>query len=323
MNTTTTKALALLLLGRVIAFAGPVEDSQHLAVVKYPELGREGSEFHQAFMKLLGEKRVNDPSFFRVDNWPEQLADITKGYLARLKVEAEEKAHREAVEREAMVRAADQAAETKRRADEARAIAEERVAAARRIAEEEAARLAKLAAQDEAEKDRRVFDKLVFGDSPANARRKLAESKLVKEGIATNPDLRYYLPIGHLRFTLAFDFADDQLARVEAWGRVATAEKLDAIAREDWATLRAVAVERFGSPTKTFGFPNTARMQSGFITPSDKWLLGDRTVELSLVRDDSIFIVLLRISDPTRIAAAYAASAARLKAGIRAAAGGL
>jgi len=53
----------------------PVQESQKLAIAKYPALADSKSKMNQKFLELLTATRASDPSFLQRDDWPVKLAD--------------------------------------------------------------------------------------------------------------------------------------------------------------------------------------------------------------------------------------------------------
>lgn len=290
------KLIALTLIAfAAAAFAADsvaVEDWQRKAVAKYPSLAVEGSDLNRKFVELVKFHRAVNPGFFNEDDWPMRAAELANDRLR-------------------------EAAESRHRAETAKQRAREREAKA-------AADEKEMLAQWESEKPRRVFDKLVFGDSEEMVRRKLDVSDMVKPTVYRGGSLgiSYEWPIGELVCRLAFK-VDGGLSEISAWARARNASYLDTLVMRDWETLRAVAIERYGPPTKSAPYPSIFGVKNGFGIVTDRWELPDRTIAVQLVEENSTFYPLLEISDPARAATARASAEEKRTQAVKAAASAL
>ncbi len=52
-----------------------VDDAQRAAVLRYPELGRQGSEFNKKFLDRRKEYLASKPEYFKDTSWPMRLAE--------------------------------------------------------------------------------------------------------------------------------------------------------------------------------------------------------------------------------------------------------
>jgi len=270
-----------------------VERWQAAAVLKYPALKESGSPLNQQFLAIIAGKRQSEPAFFSQPDWPLRAADLA--------VEA--------------LKAAEVAAKEKAKADEAAAIAKNRSNenAARNMSrakkeQEEKAELAKARAEEaamwETQKDKWVFDKLMFGDAEDVITRKLAGSKIVTSRVAPSVrvDLnsRYRWVLGERNFNMDFEMKDDKLTSIGFACPPERTTNLDSLVREDWDKVRAVAIERFGQPTKSSEYPTTNTLRRGGTTVTDVWERPGSTVTLGVAEDDSMCKPTLRISTPAK-----------------------
>jgi hypothetical protein len=56
-------------------YAEAVNAAQHLAVARYPDLGKAGTAFNTRFVAAYHRLRFEDPNFFSDPDWPLHLAD--------------------------------------------------------------------------------------------------------------------------------------------------------------------------------------------------------------------------------------------------------
>jgi hypothetical protein len=243
----------------------------------------------QQFLTVIAEKRKSDPAFFNQPDWPLRAADLAVEQLKAAETAAKAKAAADQAAAEAKAKAETQAAKSMTRDQREQAfVAKER-------AEE--------AAQWEKQKDKWVFDRLVFGDSEEVIVRKLNPSKLVTPRVApsTRVELnsRYRWVIGEHKFNIEFEMKDGLAAITFGSGAERTTE-LDTLVREDWDKLRAAAIELLGPPAKSVEYPAKAAMRRGGMTVTDVWTRPGSAVALGISEDDSQCNATLRISDPAR-----------------------
>jgi hypothetical protein len=263
-----------------------VERWQAAAVLKYPALKQPGSPLNQQFLAVVAEKRKSDPAFFNQPDWPLRAADLAVAGLAAAETAAKEKA-----------KADEPAAQEKDRAEAAAAKSmtreqREKADADREHAEE--------LAQWESQKDKWVFDRLVFGDSEEVIIRKLNLSKMVSARVAPKARVelnsRYRWVIGERNFNMEFEMKDDKLAAITFGCLAEKTTELDTLVREDWDKLRAAAIERFGPPAKSPGYPAKSALHRGGLSVTDVWERPGSRIELGVAEEESKCNPALRIS---------------------------
>jgi len=262
--------LAFVFLLALLAVTAPlgaqtVEAWQRAAIQKHPALAEAGSPLNQRFLALIAEKRKSDPAFFSKTNWP--------------------------------VRAADAAAE---------ALQAEQQAAADKAKADEAARLAAMSPEEQEwdkTKARWVFERLAFGDNEETITAKLNHSKLIASRVAPAMRVaiasRFQWVLGESKYHLDFEMKGDGLAAVVFESSPEKTTNLDGFIHDDWAKLRAAAIEQFGAPSKSTDFPPDAKkLTTGGFTPTDTWDQPTRRLKLGLTEDDGRAHVTLRLTDP-------------------------
>lgn len=282
--------LALAVSLHAAAPAQSVERYQAMAVLKYPALKESGSPFNKQFISVVNAKRQSEPAFFNAPDWPLRAAE-----LAATEMQAAENAAREKAKAEEAKAKAEELALSKMSKSERRAVEE---------GKEQAEKIAKLEADTEKKKDQWVFDQLIFGDSEEFIRHKLYKSKLVtfRAGPNARAELsdRFRWEVDERKFNIAFEMKDDALAGITFDCLPQRSSELDTIVKEDWDKLRAAAINLFGEPTKTIGFPTTAKLRRGGVTVTDVWERPGRPVSLGLRESEGKCNPTLKIADPTR-----------------------
>lgn len=61
--------------------------------------------------------------------------------------------------------------------------------------------------------------------------------------------------------------------------------------------LKPLFVNKYGSPTKNYGYPNIFQLKEGYITYISKWILTDKTIIIGVQQNDFCFYPKIIISD--------------------------
>jgi len=261
--------LALLTMAQPLA-AQTAEQWQRAAVQKYPALAQAGSPLNQKFLAIVAAKRTAEPAYFTQPDWP--------------------------------MRAVEEAVAALR--------AEEMAVAAKKAEEEKAAaaKLAEMSPDEQAwerEKERWVFERLVFGDDDGAIAKKLYASKLitarVPPGLRAPLSSRFWWVIGESKYYADFETKDGLVAIVfESLAEPVSA--LPNLVNDDWKRLREAVVERFGAPAKSVEFPSGGKLHLGGWTVTDTWERPGFRMKLGITEDGGKCSAALRISDPAKAA---------------------
>lgn len=263
-----------------IAVSQTVEAWQKAAVRKYPALGKPGSPLNEKFLAIIAEKKTSEPAYFQRIDWPMRAADAAMKAVRDDEAAAKEKAKADA-EAAAMRAKSDQ---RQAAMDEAKAI-----------------EMARLEKEWEKQKDRWIFDRLVFGDDELTIVDKLATSKLVTQRSPGNVRIalgsRYRWVIGERKFDIDLEMVGGLSGITAAPLPESTADLADFV-KGDWEALRAALIERVGPPTQSTPFPEAAQLRPGSLTPTDVWQQPHRTITIGVFEEGGRCQAMLRVSMP-------------------------
>jgi hypothetical protein len=283
-----------------------VERWQAAAVLKYPALRDPGSPLNKQFLSVVTAKRQSEPAFFNQPDWPLRAADLAVQEIQNAEAAAKQKAI-----------ADEQAAKAKAKAEEEKTKAE--IAARRNMTPDERREMnrkdvksemdrlnAEEIAQWDTQKDKWVFDRLIFGDAEDVIIRKLNLSKLVTPRVPPTSRIelnsRFRWDLGERKYNMDFEMKDDKLAAINFGCLSEKTTELDTLVKEDWDKLRAAAIERFGPPTTSNDFPTTKTLKRGGTTVTDIWARPGYAITLGVAEEESRCNPALRIGEPLKAA---------------------
>ena len=283
-------ALACVAIGH--SNAQSVAEWQKRAIAEYPDLARQGSTLHQAFMLLYEAAKDQKPELLAKPDWPMRLA--ASAAQRPDQIVAEQKL----VKAAALVQPEDRKAFDNLYFGDSEELTQFKLAHSAKLISENARM---------PDGGYATFYALRVDERSYAVQVDFHEGKLYR-----------------VSFVQTFgDISRHFASHNRKWGVVhGDLSQYNSVIKDSWQILREIAISRFGEPTKSKGYPNILNVENFFVTPSDVWEVGKRRVTLGVVQAIDDIGPILAVGDEEVLEKLSGLEAAKRKGAVKAAAGG-